>query len=58
MDIRLLWFVLSDGYWSQAGISHFDDQKAAFKGARVVKCRKSAANTVVVEVCPSTAPIL
>ena len=51
--------VLSDGYWSQTGISHFDDQKAAFKGARGVKYGKSAADTVEVEVCPSsTAPIL
>ena len=38
------------------GISHFDDQKAAFQGG--VKCGKSAAYTVAVEVCPSTAPIL
>ena len=40
------------------GISHFDDQKAVFQGARSVKCGKSAADTVAVEVCPSTAPIL
>ena len=41
------------GYWSQAGISHFDDQKATFQGG--VKCGKSAADTVAVEVCASTA---
>ena len=46
------------GYWSQVGISHFDDQKATFQGARGVKCGKSAEDTVAVEVCPSTAPIL
>ena len=33
-------------------------KKAAFQGARGVKCRKSVADTVAVEVCPSTAPIL
>ena len=33
-------------------------KKAAFQGARGVKCEKSAADTVAVEVCPSTAPIL
>ena len=37
------------------GISHFDDRKAAFQGG--VKCGKSDADTVAVEVCPSTAPI-
>ena len=38
------------GYWSQACISHFDDQNAAFQGG--VKCGKSAVGTVAVEVCP------
>ena len=32
--------------------------KAAFQGAHDVKCGKSAVDTVAVEVCPSTAPIL
>ena len=32
--------------------------KAAFQGARGVKCGKSAVDTVAVEVCPSTASIL
>ena len=35
-----------------------NQEKAAFQGARGVKCGKSAADTVAVEVCPSTAPIL
>ena len=55
-NIQLCHFVLSCGYWSQMGISHFNDQIAAFQGG--VKCRKSAADIVAVEVCPSTAPIL
>ena len=38
------------------GIGHFDNQKAAFQGG--VKCGKSAADTVAVEICPSTSPIL
>ena len=33
-------------------------KKAAFQGARGVNSGKSAADTVAVEVCPSTAPIL
>ena len=33
-------------------------KKTAFQGARGVKCGKSAAGTVAVEVCPSTVPIL
>ena len=40
------------------GISHFGDQNAAFQAAHGVKCGKSAADTVAVEVCPSTSPIL
>ena len=58
MVIRLRLFVLLDRYWSQVGISHLDNQKAAFKGARGVNCGKSAVDIVAVEVCPSTAPIL
>ena len=61
--LSLSWIFDFDGlflyrYWSQAGISHFDDQKATFQGARGVKCGKSTADTVAVEVYPSTAPIL
>ena len=56
LDFDSLFF--SYGYWLQVGISHFDNQKAAFQGARGVKCGKSVANTVAVEVYPSTAPIL
>ena len=33
-------------------------KNAAFQGACGVKCGKSAADTVAVEACPSTAPIL
>ena len=33
-------------------------KKAAFQGACGVRCWNSAADTVAVEVCPSTAPIL
>ena len=33
-------------------------KKAAFQGACGLKCEKFAADTVAVEVCPSTAPIL
>ena len=33
-------------------------KKAAFQGARGVKCGKSAADAVAVEVCPRTTPIV